>query len=108
MLFVDLVEPESDTCDGGSPASTSSLDEEPEPPTQLIIAEKALRLVKQAKQTEAETLLHESRLRWTRHRDFWIMQGGPISDTAWMDGPKCSDDYMTETRSCAAPPPPPR
>ncbi|MCJ1419054.1 hypothetical protein MMC32_005405 [Xylographa parallela] len=106
MLFVDLVEFENDTVEGGSPASTSSLDEEPEPPIQLIIAEKALRLVRQAKQTEARNLLHENRLRWTRKRDFWIMQGGPISDTAWMKGPRHANDHTTESRSCVAPLPP--
>ncbi|MCJ1284702.1 hypothetical protein MMC26_004038 [Xylographa opegraphella] len=103
MLFADLVELEDDATEGGSPASTSSLDEEPQPPIHFIIAEKALRLVRQAKQTEAENLLHENRLQWTRKRDFWIMQGGPISDTAWMDGPRQAAKHAVETQSGVTP-----
>lgn len=90
MLFSDLVEPDEDDDDGGTPTSPSSLDDEPQPPIQLAIAEQALRYLKQAKQTASEKILEENGLRWVRKRDFWIMQGGPIADTAWMDGPKPS------------------
>jgi hypothetical protein len=90
MLFSDLVEPDKDDdtddegIDNTAPPSPSSLDGEPEPPSQLAIAEKALRFVKDANQEKARNLLKEHRLRWVRKRDFWIMQGGPITDTGSM------------------------
>ena len=88
MLFNDLVESSDVGEDGNVPGSPSSLDDEPQPPRELGIAEKALRLVKDAQQNEADSLLEENGLKWVRQRDFWIMQGGPITDTAWMDKPK--------------------
>jgi len=75
MLFTDLVKPVSGSADG--------LDGEPEPPSQLRIAEQALRLVRQACLTESQTLLRDNGLQWLRDEDFWILgQGGPVTDTA--------------------------
>ncbi|KIX98332.1 uncharacterized protein Z520_05633 [Fonsecaea multimorphosa CBS 102226] len=54
----------------------------PEPPERLEIAEKALRLVQQSRQGEAKALLQANKLQWVRERDFDILQGGPITDTA--------------------------
>ncbi|KAL5044724.1 hypothetical protein BDW71DRAFT_215563 [Aspergillus fruticulosus] len=66
----------------------NELDDEPEPPQQLKIAEKALRYLKSYNQAEAAKLLQDHGLRWKRTRDFWILQGGPISDTARMAPPR--------------------
>ena len=95
MLFFGLVEPkkddDSDYDSDGTESSSSSLDDEPEPPLLLEIAEKALRYLRDAKQTDALALLRENGLRWVRKRDFWIMQGGPITDTALMAGVRLPD-----------------
>jgi tetratricopeptide (TPR) repeat protein len=64
----------------------SSLADEPESPAQLAIAEKALRLVRDAKKEEAERVLRANGLKWQRRADFWILQGGPITDTASISG----------------------
>ena len=54
-----------------------------ETPRQLDIAERALRLVREAKLAKASQLLEANGLRWVRDKDFWILgQGGPIPDTA--------------------------
>lgn len=58
------------------------LEDEPEPIDQLLIAEKALRLVRAAQPVAAKKLLLQHDLRWIREEDFWILQGGPITDTA--------------------------
>ncbi len=97
MLFVDLVEVDSDddssddSSDDGEDSGKvvkvrypRSLDDEPEAPDQLATAEKALRYLKNAQGDEAEELLRARGLRWVRKRDFWIMQGGPATDTASM------------------------
>jgi tetratricopeptide (TPR) repeat protein len=82
-LFEDLV-----TTSGGDDSdSVHSLDGEPQPPRVLEIAEKALRLVRDRKQRQAELLLDENGLKWKRVRDFWIPSGGPAADTGWMSGP---------------------
>lgn len=91
MLFSDLVEPSADDGEGRNDAATPalqnfSLDGEPETPSQLAIAEEALRYVRKARLVEAQKLLDEHRLKWVRKRDFWIMQGGPVTDTATMVG----------------------
>ena len=80
-LFDDIVRPASE--DTGS---NHSLTEEPDTPLQLAIAEEALRHVRQASFTEADTLLRENGLEWVRKQDFWILFGGPITDTAAMKG----------------------
>lgn len=73
MLFADLVE-EIDATD---------IEGEPEPPSQLVLAEKALRLVRDAKFEESRSLLRKNNLRWVREADFWFpLQGGPTLDTA--------------------------
>jgi hypothetical protein len=82
-LFEDLV-----TTSGGDDSdSVNSLDGEPQSPRELEIAEKALRLVRDRKERQAELLLDENSLKWKRVRDFWIPTGGPAADTGWMDGP---------------------
>jgi tetratricopeptide (TPR) repeat protein len=58
--------------------------DEPEPPAQLKLAETAVRLVKDAMPDEADELLREVGLQWRRKRDFWILEGGPLTDTASM------------------------
>jgi hypothetical protein len=50
-------------------------------------AEKALRLVRDRKIDEADQELHQKGLRWVRTEDFWLFEGGPGVDTAWMKGP---------------------
>ena len=50
-------------------------------PHELEIAEQALRLVRDAKATEAADLLAAQGLRWVREKDFWIISGGPKVDT---------------------------
>ncbi len=79
MLFADLVSPLS---------FPDELVDEPEPRHQLEIAEEALRYLKSYNQTAAAELLQHHRLKWKRTRDFWVLQGGPISDTAWMAPPR--------------------
>ncbi|KAL4732994.1 hypothetical protein BDV11DRAFT_200939 [Aspergillus similis] len=79
ILFSDLVTPLS---------LPDELDDEPEPPQQLEIAEKALRYLKSYNQAAATDLLQSHGLKWRRPRDFWILQGGPIADTARMAPPR--------------------
>lgn len=77
MLFSDLV------TWGGTSDSSDDLREEPESPAQLKIAEKALRLVREAKIAESKKLLEENKLRWVCDADFWfLVQGGPTLDTS--------------------------
>lgn len=54
---------------------------------ELKIAEEALRHVRDRRQQEAEELLREYDLRWVRKADFWMLEGIPSVDTAWMKGP---------------------
>jgi len=83
MLFDDIVTEikESDS------TSQNSLDEEPQPPKLLRIAEEALRLVRSGKSRQSDALLKENGLKWVRDKDFWIESGGPAADTARMKGP---------------------
>lgn len=60
----------------------SSLHDEPEPTDRLKIAEQALRLSRRAESAAAVKLLADHGLRWVRQEDFWILQGGPFTDTA--------------------------
>lgn len=86
MLFTELVEPaprqQSNSPEAEDPPTPSSLSDEPEPAERLKIAEEALRLVRAATPKAAEELLLLHGLRWVRQEDFWILQGGPITDTA--------------------------
>lgn len=84
MLFTELVGPLRE-CSSRTPSPT--LVDEPEPPSQLAIAEQALRLVKGRDQDGAEKLLNANGLTWVRQKDFWIPQGGPAADTGWMKPP---------------------
>jgi hypothetical protein len=79
MLFDDLVE--------SIDIDSSSSWEEPLAPVELMIAEKALRLVRQIKPNEAQDLLKKNGLRWVREEDFWMLSGAPAADTGWMKGP---------------------
>ena len=54
---------------------------------EMKIAESALRLIRDRQRNEAESLLEENNLRWSRKEDFWLFEGGPSADTAWMEGP---------------------
>lgn len=56
-------------------------------PRELKTAEDGLRLIRRGKEVEAEQLLREHNLRWVRKADFWLFEGGPSVDTAWMKGP---------------------
>ncbi|KAF7505120.1 hypothetical protein GJ744_001260 [Endocarpon pusillum] len=97
MVFSDLVSPRSAELpvQAGSEDAVgyrfpSSLIDEPESPAQLTIVERALRLLRDAKQDDAELLLQENGLEWKRQKDFWVLQGGPITDTASISGLKAS------------------
>lgn len=79
MLFTDLVTRLS---------LADELVDEPEPRHQLETAEEALRYLKSYNQAAATELLQRHQLKWKRTRDFWVLQGGPISDTAWMAPPR--------------------
>jgi len=79
MIFTDLVKP-IETPNG----LPSELETEPESPHQLRTAEQALRYIKAGNQQAADYLLQEHKLQWVRTRDFWIAQGGPVTDTAYM------------------------
>ena len=102
MLFSELVEPvpkhdiQGDLSgDSSDLAHTpSSLDDEPEPIERLRIAEQALRLSRKAKSAAAEKLLADHGLRWVRQEDFWILQGGPITDTASASPPGFKEAVM--------------
>ncbi|EXJ65801.1 uncharacterized protein A1O5_11042 [Cladophialophora psammophila CBS 110553] len=94
MLFSELVKPLEVTLDGRP--CTPTLKDEPEPPSQLSIAEKAVRLVKDRDQSGAAELLTKNGLQWVRQKDFWIQQGGPPTDTAWM-----KPVNFTELLSCS-------
>ena len=54
---------------------------------QLKIAEQGLRLVRNADMRAAEDLLKENEVEWVRPQDFWIIFGGEITDTAWINDP---------------------
>lgn len=90
MLFAELVEPKPPNkemrqdfgMERQDPSTPPSLDDEPEPIERLKIAEKALRLVRAAQPQAAKKLLVHHGLMWVRLEDFWILQGGPITDTA--------------------------
>jgi tetratricopeptide (TPR) repeat protein len=88
MLFSELVEPSQDS--QKRPLSPTLVDE-PEPVSQLALAEGALRYVQNRDQAAAEELLEKNGLQWVRKKDFWIQQGGPPADTAWMKPPNYED-----------------
>jgi tetratricopeptide (TPR) repeat protein len=79
-LFDEIVTPVND-------GATSPQFEHIESPQMWKIAENALRLVRDRKKDEADRLLGEQGLRWVRSEDFWLLEGGPGVDTAWMKGP---------------------
>lgn len=94
MVFSDLVKPvaDHDQCSHDDHSNQVanlhplSLIDEPETPAQLALAEEALRLVRAAKPDEAERLLQSNGLQWQREADFWVLQGGPVTDTASISG----------------------
>jgi Tetratricopeptide repeat len=79
MLFDELVT----SIDSDSDTSW----EEPQSPAELALAEKALILVREMKSYDADLLLQENGLKWLRQEDFWILNGDPAADTAWMKRP---------------------
>jgi tetratricopeptide (TPR) repeat protein len=101
MLFSGLVTSRKSGKSTGAATPTavddhdsSALDDEPESPAQLAIAEEALRLLKDDKFDEADELLQDSKLKWRRQKDFWVLSGGPITDTAPICGlPTTLIDY---------------
>ncbi|KAK5096557.1 hypothetical protein LTS08_007430 [Lithohypha guttulata] len=73
MLFSELV----------IPITPTDMQDEPETPAQLEIAERALRLVRKAQFAESGDLLQREGLRWLRPADFYfLIQGGPALDTS--------------------------
>jgi tetratricopeptide (TPR) repeat protein len=93
MVFSDLVKPQvedgrfdQDIFNDTGHLFSLSLADEPETPAQLALAEAALRLVRDANPEEAEHLLRRNNLQWQREADFWVLQGGPVADTASMSG----------------------
>ena len=54
----------------------------------LKITERCLRLVREAECVAAEEFLAECDLEWSRPKDFWIICGGEITDTAWINETK--------------------
>jgi tetratricopeptide (TPR) repeat protein len=66
---------------------SSSSWEEPQTPIELALAEEALILVRDMKFYDADALLKENGLQWLRQEDFWILNGSPPADTAWMKRP---------------------
>ncbi|KPI42118.1 uncharacterized protein AB675_5470 [Cyphellophora attinorum] len=90
-LFSELVKP-SEELSGRSP--TPTLAEEPEPASQLSVAEEALRLVKERDQEGAQELLAKNNLEWVRAKDFWLGGGAP-ADTAWMKPPMFDADFIS-------------
>jgi tetratricopeptide (TPR) repeat protein len=81
MLFDDIVEAARDDGDLGLQY------EKLQTPEELLIAEQALRLVRDRKVKCAEELLEKNGLRWKRKEDFWLFEGGPSADTAWIKEP---------------------
>lgn len=93
MIFSGLVLPRTvkvpfpdEPNEEGGHTFPPSLTDEPESPAQLAIAEQALRLIKDAKPGEGNLLLLENDLKWKLERSFWVLQGGPITDTASISG----------------------
>ncbi len=65
-------------------SDSSSSWEVSQPRRELIIAERALELVRRMREGEASLLLERNGLKWFRQKDFWILSGYPPADTAWM------------------------
>jgi tetratricopeptide (TPR) repeat protein len=109
MLFSDLVAPRASA--SVFPAAQranedhnvpSDLMDEPEPPAQLTFAETAVRLVKDAMPAEADEFLREAGLQWRRKKDFWVLEGGPLTDTASMRPWRPPEpDYQLIDLSCS-------
>lgn len=51
--------------------------------SRCAIIEKALELTRRGATADAQRLLKENRLRWSRREDFHILTGAPVTDTAW-------------------------
>lgn len=102
-LFEGLVEPVN-TDDNVALAhdfvTVHSLDDEPEPASELRTAKEALMLVRAAKEAEAGAFLADRGLKWVSKRDFWVKQGGPITDTAWMSGPRLLQATNSQKTGC--------
>jgi tetratricopeptide (TPR) repeat protein len=109
MFFSDLVAPQASASllparrqANEDPHFPSNLMDEPEPPAQLTLAETAVRLVKDAMPDEADELLREAGLQWRRKKDFWVLEGGPLTDTASMRPWRPPEpDYQLIDLSCS-------
>jgi tetratricopeptide (TPR) repeat protein len=109
MLFSDLVSPRADESllspmeeANEDHPFLSDLMNEPEPPAQLTLAETAVRLVKDAMPNEADEFLREAGLQWRRKKDFWVLEGGPLTDTASMRPWRPPEpDYQLIDLSCS-------
>lgn len=88
-LFHNIVTSPDDP--GDQAEQPKSGGDEPDPPRYLEIAERALRLVRRGKRSEADQLLAERGLAWVREQDFWIIVGAPISNTADVRSPMGED-----------------
>ncbi|KAG4444114.1 hypothetical protein IFR05_000343 [Cadophora sp. M221] len=84
MLFDEIVTRVSSESNTSLSNSTWEITQSPH---DLQIAEEALRLVREIKTFEAKVLLKKNELKWVRQEDFWILDGNPPADTAWMKRP---------------------
>ena len=71
---------------------------EPDPPQQLELAEKALRLCRSESLSKAQKLLEDEGFRWKSERSLWLIAGMPAADTTVMKPPRGLGD-----RSSASP-----
>ena len=78
-LFEDLVTERSGQSDRPTSDDTKQI---------LKTTERYLRLLREAECDIAERLLTEQNLKVSRPKDFWIIFGGEILDTAWINEPK--------------------
>ena len=89
MLFAELVTSTEEVSAIESPSDASDLSSISHPSLEIKIdtldeldtAERALRLIRDARFDEAADLLNEKKLRWVREKDFWVISGGPKVDT---------------------------
>ena len=83
LLFSNLVRHQEVEASDSRPLKKADSESRP----QLEIAERALRLIRDADTQAAENLLEKNELEWVRPQDFWIIFGGEITDTAWINDP---------------------
>ncbi|KAE8450767.1 hypothetical protein EG329_005680 [Mollisiaceae sp. DMI_Dod_QoI] len=76
---------------------SSSSWEIPQSSGELVVAEEALRLVRNRRPDKAKSVLDRNGLRWFRLEDFWILSGSPPADTAWMKEPPLEGECSNVT-----------